>query len=66
MSAPDARGWAAIGLFLTFLIVFLVRALVPGLKDDQTINAVLVGLSTGGPLIVGTYYFGSSKDKPSQ
>lgn len=61
MNPPDSRGWAAIGLFLTFLYVFTLRALVPALAHDETVNAILMGLGTGGVLLVGSYYFGSSK-----
>jgi hypothetical protein len=65
---PDARGWAGIGLFVTFLYVFTVRSLLPALTKDETTNVLLGGLATGGVLLVASYYFGSSspKDKPPQ
>lgn len=64
---PDARGWVAIALFLTFILVFVLRALVPDLLKDQTTNNVLVGLMTAGPSAIAGFYFGSMhKETPDQ
>lgn len=64
---PNERGWVAIGLFVLFVLVFVLRALVPELLKDQTTSNILTALATGGVLTVGGFYFGSSKkDEPPQ
>jgi uncharacterized membrane protein YjfL (UPF0719 family) len=61
---PTAQGWAAIALVLVFLVVFVLRALVPALLQDQTTNNVLVGM-LGAVLAIGSFYFGSMHKPPT-
>lgn len=67
MNPPDSRGWAGIGLFVTFIYVFTLCALKPVLLADKTIDAILTLLGVGGVGLVASFYFGSSKqDKPPE
>lgn len=67
MSRLDGRGWTALGLFLTFWVMIAMLASIPAIRGDETFKSLLVMLATGGPLLVGKFYFGNSKqDKPPE
>jgi hypothetical protein len=67
MQLPDARGWAAIGLFAMAIFELLALALHPQLGAVDLFKTLSQGTFTGGLLLVASYYFGSShKDRPPQ
>lgn len=58
---PDSRGWAGIGLFSLAVFELLVYALVPGIRGDETFKNIMIATFTGGPLLVGSFFYSASK-----
>lgn len=61
MNAPDARGWVALGFFTLFVLELLLMALDAELAKTDLFKWIVQSTWQGGPMIVGAFYFISSK-----
>lgn len=63
MNAPDARGWLLICLGSLLVFELLLKALVPELRNDETLKWLIEGTWQGGIAVgVGFYFVASKKD----
>lgn len=65
MPQIDARGWVAIGLFALVAFLLLLISFNPALAAVKPVEWTLNTLTTGGVLLVASYYFGDKKKDPT-